>query len=126
MPLWCNIHLQDMITPLIAAIFAGSNFAELSFTINGSKFKYGKLVSDSERPAAAGDADTYKSKVPGSSGSERHDSKCVYAAATSPQCRARHAKCLLLLPSCAGDLINAFLTFVFVVAALYFCVVVPL
>jgi large-conductance mechanosensitive channel len=32
---------QDFITPLIAAIFAGSNFAELSFYINGSQFAYG-------------------------------------------------------------------------------------
>jgi hypothetical protein len=35
-------HLQDFITPLIAAIFAGSNFAELYFELNGSKFKYGE------------------------------------------------------------------------------------
>jgi hypothetical protein len=34
--------VQNFITPLIAAIFAGSNFSELSFYINGSRFNYGE------------------------------------------------------------------------------------
>jgi large conductance mechanosensitive channel len=36
---------QDFITPLIAAIFAGSDFNELAFTINGSSFKYGNFIN---------------------------------------------------------------------------------
>lgn len=33
---------QDFITPLIGAIFQGSNFQELSFEINSSRFRYGE------------------------------------------------------------------------------------
>jgi hypothetical protein len=34
--------------------------------------------------------------------------------------------CAALCCAAAGDFINAFITFLFVIAALYFCVVVPL
>ena len=34
----------DLITPIIAAIFGGSNFGTLSFTINGSHFAYGDFI----------------------------------------------------------------------------------
>jgi large conductance mechanosensitive channel len=37
--------LQDFITPLIAAIFQGTSFAELSFYVNGSRFKYGHFIN---------------------------------------------------------------------------------
>ena len=41
--------VQDLITPLIAAVGGQPDFGDLTFTINGSKFKYGdwlnKLVS---------------------------------------------------------------------------------
>jgi len=39
------LDLQDFITPLIAAIFQGTNFAELSFSVDGSRFKYGHFIN---------------------------------------------------------------------------------
>jgi large conductance mechanosensitive channel len=37
--------VEDIITPIIAAIFGEPSFAELSFTINGSEFKYGAFLN---------------------------------------------------------------------------------
>lgn len=37
--------VKDLITPLIAAIFKTSDFANLFFTINGSKFLYGDFIN---------------------------------------------------------------------------------
>jgi large conductance mechanosensitive channel len=37
--------VADLITPLIAAIFGKPDFAELTFTINGSTFKYGDFIN---------------------------------------------------------------------------------
>lgn len=38
--------VKDMITPLITAVFGkGTNFANLSFTINGSVFNYGNFLN---------------------------------------------------------------------------------
>jgi large conductance mechanosensitive channel len=37
--------VQDLLTPLIAAIFGKPDFANLSFTINGSKFLYGAFIN---------------------------------------------------------------------------------
>ncbi len=37
--------VKDLLTPLIAAIFAAPNFAGLYFTINGSQFMYGELIN---------------------------------------------------------------------------------
>ena len=38
--------VTDVVTPLIAAIFGQPNFENLSFTINGSVFKYGDLLNN--------------------------------------------------------------------------------
>ncbi|HYZ82634.1 MAG TPA: large conductance mechanosensitive channel protein MscL [Solirubrobacteraceae bacterium] len=38
--------VTDIVTPLIAAIFGQPNFENLSFTINGSVFKYGDLLNN--------------------------------------------------------------------------------
>jgi large conductance mechanosensitive channel len=35
----------DLITPLIAAIFGSHDFSTLTFTINGSTFKYGDFIN---------------------------------------------------------------------------------
>ena len=37
--------IADLITPLIAAIFGEPNFGDLSFTINGSEFRYGDFIN---------------------------------------------------------------------------------
>ncbi len=37
--------VSDLITPLIAAIFGKPNFANLSFTLNHSTFKYGAFLN---------------------------------------------------------------------------------
>ncbi len=40
-----NGVVEDLITPLIAAIGGEPDFARLSFTINGSIFRYGDLIN---------------------------------------------------------------------------------
>ncbi len=37
--------VADLLTPLIAAIFGKHDFAQLTFTINGSTFKYGAFIN---------------------------------------------------------------------------------
>ena len=37
--------IADLITPIIAMIFGKSNFADLTFTINGSQFFYGDFIN---------------------------------------------------------------------------------
>jgi large conductance mechanosensitive channel len=37
--------VADLITPLIAAIFGKPDFADLTFTINNSTFKYGDFIN---------------------------------------------------------------------------------
>ena len=37
--------VADLLTPLIAAIFGEPDFSQLSFTINGSEFKYGHFLN---------------------------------------------------------------------------------
>ena len=37
--------VADLITPIIAAIFGSHDFSQLSFTINGSTFKYGDFIN---------------------------------------------------------------------------------
>ncbi len=37
--------VEDLITPIIAAIFGEPDFGELSFTINGSEFLYGAFIN---------------------------------------------------------------------------------
>jgi large conductance mechanosensitive channel len=37
--------VEDLITPLIAAIFGKQDFSDLTFTINGSVFKYGDFIN---------------------------------------------------------------------------------
>jgi large conductance mechanosensitive channel len=37
--------VEGLITPLIAAIGGEPDFSELSFTINGSEFRYGDFVN---------------------------------------------------------------------------------
>ena len=37
--------IADLITPLIAAIFGKRDFSQLTFTINGSTFKYGDFIN---------------------------------------------------------------------------------
>jgi large conductance mechanosensitive channel len=37
--------VEDIVTPLIAAIFGKPNFSDLSFTINGSHFAYGLFIN---------------------------------------------------------------------------------
>lgn len=40
-----NSLVADLITPIIAAIFGKPDFSGLSFTINGSVFKYGSFIN---------------------------------------------------------------------------------
>jgi len=37
--------VEDLITPIIAAIFGKPDFSDLTFTINGSVFKYGSFLN---------------------------------------------------------------------------------
>ncbi|MFN8188319.1 MAG: large-conductance mechanosensitive channel protein MscL [Gaiellales bacterium] len=37
--------VENLLTPLIAAIFGKPDFSELTFTINGSVFKYGVFIN---------------------------------------------------------------------------------
>ena len=37
--------VEDLLTPVIAAIFSESDFSALSFTINGSEFRYGNFLN---------------------------------------------------------------------------------
>jgi hypothetical protein len=39
------VQVSDIITPLIAAIWGGSFFGDLYFTINHSKFLYGDFLN---------------------------------------------------------------------------------
>jgi large conductance mechanosensitive channel len=38
--------VADLLTPLIAAVFGQPNFANLTFTINGSHFAYGDFINN--------------------------------------------------------------------------------
>ncbi len=38
--------VTDFLTPIIAVIFGEHNFANLSFTINGSRFAYGDFINN--------------------------------------------------------------------------------
>jgi large conductance mechanosensitive channel len=40
-----NALVSDLITPLIAAVGGESDFGDLAFTINGSRFAYGHFVN---------------------------------------------------------------------------------
>ena len=40
-----NAMVKDLITPLIAAIGGEPNFANLAFTVNGSRFAYGDFLN---------------------------------------------------------------------------------
>ncbi len=40
-----NAFVKDLITPLVAAIFGTHDFSRLTFTINGSQFRYGDLLN---------------------------------------------------------------------------------
>jgi large conductance mechanosensitive channel len=40
-----NALVRDIITPVIAAIFGKPDFADLAFTINGSRFAYGDFLN---------------------------------------------------------------------------------
>jgi large conductance mechanosensitive channel len=37
--------VRDLITPLIAAVVGKPDFADLSFTVNGSRFRYGDFIN---------------------------------------------------------------------------------
>jgi large conductance mechanosensitive channel len=37
--------VADLITPIVAAIFGKPDFSDLTFTINGSQFKYGHFLN---------------------------------------------------------------------------------
>ena len=37
--------VADLVTPLIAAVWGEPDFSELSFTINGSDFRYGHFIN---------------------------------------------------------------------------------
>jgi large conductance mechanosensitive channel len=37
--------VEDLLTPLIAAIGGQPDFSDLSFTINGSRFRYGEFIN---------------------------------------------------------------------------------
>jgi len=37
--------VNDIVTPIIGAIFGKTNFSDLTFTINGSKFYYGAFIT---------------------------------------------------------------------------------
>lgn len=37
--------VEDLVTPIIAAIFGKPDFSDLTFTINGSVFKYGSFLN---------------------------------------------------------------------------------
>jgi large conductance mechanosensitive channel len=40
-----SAFVADLITPIIAAIFGSHDFSQLTFTINGSTFKYGDFIN---------------------------------------------------------------------------------
>ena len=40
-----NAFVKDLISPLIGVIFQSSDFSNLAFTINGSKFLYGDFIN---------------------------------------------------------------------------------
>ena len=37
--------VEDLLTPVVAAIFGESDFSSLSFTVNGSEFRYGNFLN---------------------------------------------------------------------------------
>lgn len=41
-----NSLVEDLITPIIAALFGQPKFSELVFTINGSEFAYGNFINE--------------------------------------------------------------------------------
>jgi large conductance mechanosensitive channel len=40
-----NALVKDLVTPFISALFKSSDFSNLAFTINGSKFLYGDFIN---------------------------------------------------------------------------------
>jgi large conductance mechanosensitive channel len=40
-----NALVSDLITPIVAAIFGKPDFSDLTFTINGSQFRYGSFLN---------------------------------------------------------------------------------
>ena len=40
-----NSFVADIVTPIIGAIFGKTNFSDLTFTINNSKFYYGAFIT---------------------------------------------------------------------------------
>lgn len=40
-----NSMVSDLITPIVAAVFGQPDFSDLTFTINGSVFKYGNFLN---------------------------------------------------------------------------------
>ncbi len=40
-----NALVEDLVTPIGAAIFGNSDFSNLTFTINGSVFRYGDFIN---------------------------------------------------------------------------------
>ena len=43
--------VDDLITPIIGAIFGETDFSSLTFSINGSEFLYGAFISAASRTA---------------------------------------------------------------------------
>lgn len=44
------LQVTDIITPLIAAIWGGSSFSQLYFTVNNSRFMYGDFINQVRCP----------------------------------------------------------------------------
>jgi large conductance mechanosensitive channel len=88
--------VKDILTPLIAAIFGKPDFSSLTFTINGSEFRYGDLVNALINFVLVAAAIYFFVVVPMNHFAERRNRGTVETS-TSREC----PECLTLIPIAA-------------------------
>ena len=88
--------VKDILTPLIAAIFGKPDFSSLTFTINGSEFRYGDLVNALINIVLVAAAIYFFVVVPMNHFAERRNRGTVETS-TSREC----PECLTLIPIAA-------------------------
>jgi large conductance mechanosensitive channel len=86
--------VKDILTPLIAAIFGKQDFSSLTFTINGSEFRYGDLVNAVINFVLVAAAIYFFVVVPMNHFAERRNRGGIVETPTTREC----PECLTLIP----------------------------
>jgi large-conductance mechanosensitive channel len=99
-------QVADILTPLIAAIYGGSDFSALTFTVHNSKFLIGDFINNVRlrQPLGA----ILHSHM-------RYSRFALALASFLDVCMATHAVCMPV----------QVITFIVVALVIYFCVVMP-